>query len=45
MKIEAHGKILLLMLWTLIVSLFLVDIASAGDPLLETEKFYATSPG
>ena len=44
MKIGAHRKILLLTLWALIVSFFLADIASAGDPFLETEKFYATSP-
>jgi hypothetical protein len=45
MKIGAHTKILLLALWALIVSLFLAHIASAGDPFLETEKFYASSAG
>jgi hypothetical protein len=45
MKIEAHGKILLFTLWALIVSFFLVNIARAGDPILETEKFYATNLG
>jgi len=45
MKIEAHGKILLFTLWALIVSFFLADIARAGDPFLETNTFYATSPG
>ena len=45
MKIEAHGKILLFTLWALIVSFFLVNIARAGDPIFETEKFYATNLG
>lgn len=45
MKIEAHGKILLFTLWALIVSFFLPNIAGAGDPLIETEKFYDSSLG
>jgi hypothetical protein len=45
MKIGAHRKILLLALWALIASLLFADIASAGDPFFETEKFYASSAG
>jgi hypothetical protein len=45
MKIEAHGKILLFTLWALVVSFFLANIARAGDPFLETEKFYASNAG